>query len=166
MFMAPRDTGSESIESNPGRTPRQRWMAVLAKASTRDLEDAWTRLPDQPDYETLRGPETGLVMVRGRIGGAGNAFNLGEMTMTRCAVRLQRGASGDPIVGFGFVAGRDPRHAELAAVFDALLQADSSRDRVQVQVIGTLQAAQRARKSEAAARAAATRVDFFTMVRE
>ena len=163
--MAPRDTGPEAIEHEPGKSLRQHWMAVLAKAGTDDLETAWANLPSLPEYEMLRAPETGLVMIRGRVGGSGGAFNLGEMTMTRCAVRL-RGGAGDPVIGFGFVAGRDTRHAELAAAFDALLQLDSERERVRLDVIEKLAAAQHSRKSETAAKAAATRVDFFTMVRE
>jgi len=140
-------------------------MAVLAGAGAHELESAWARLSRHPEYETLRGPETGLVMVRGRIGGSGGAFNLGEMTMTRCAIRL-RAATGEAAVGFGFVAGRNARHAELAAIFDALLQSDSESERIRRDVIEPLDAARRARKSDAAAKAAATRVDFFTMVRE
>lgn len=140
-------------------------MAVLAKARPAELEDAWSRLRQRPDYEILRAPETGLVMVRGRIGGSGAPFNLGEMTMTRCAVRLRAEAGGDPAVGFGHVAGRDKRHAELAAAFDALLQIAPERARIRADVIDRLSAAQRSRKDDAAARAAPTKVDFFTMVR-
>ncbi|GAB4376283.1 MAG: hypothetical protein Kow00121_23160 [Elainellaceae cyanobacterium] len=70
-------------------------------------------------------------MVQGRTGGAGQPFYLGEMTITRCVVRLETPdleeaiASQFPegvIVGFGYVAGRSHRHAELAALCDALLQ--------------------------------------------
>ncbi len=65
----------------------------------------------------MRGPEGGLVMVRGRAGGGGAPFNLGEMTVTRCTVRL-----GSGLVGHAYVAGREPRRAELAALVDALMQ--------------------------------------------
>src|SRR5262249_26986863 len=98
---------------------RRHWMGILARASRAELEDAWRALAPQPRYTQLRKPESGLAMVRGRAGGTGAPFNLGEMTMTRCAVRLEDGA---PVTGLAFVAGRDQRHAELAAVFDALLQ--------------------------------------------
>jgi alpha-D-ribose 1-methylphosphonate 5-triphosphate synthase subunit PhnG len=165
--MAPRDAGPDRSESDDEGAPqRRRWMAVLAKANAHELESAWARLASQPDYETLRGPETGLVMVRGRIGGTGDAFNLGEMSMTRCAIRLHAGDGGVEAVGFAFVAGRDRRHAELAAVFDALLQGESDRGRLHRDVIEPLAASQAARKARAVQQSAATRVDFFTMVRE
>ncbi len=33
-------------------------------------------------------PRPGMTLVRGRMGGTGSPFNLGEMTVTRCVVRL------------------------------------------------------------------------------
>ena len=111
-------------------TDRQRWMAVLARADAatlRRLLGAWGSLPA---YTRLRGPETGLVMVRGRAGGGGAPFNLGEMTVTRCTVRLE-----DGLVGHAYVAGRDEEQAELAAVADALLQDPAQTDGLQAQVI-------------------------------
>lgn len=139
---------------------RRHWMSVLARAPLADLEDAWQRLPEHPAYVFLRRPEIGLAMVRGRAGGTGERFNLGEMTMTRCAVQLARGT-----VGHGYVAGRAPRKAELAAVLDALMQEGESRAAVDAAVIAPLDAADRARRDTAARKAAATRVEFFTMVR-
>ena len=100
-----------------GASPRPRWMSVLAQTTDEALERAWQGVVDPPPYRLLRGPETGLVMVRARAGGTGARFNLGEMTVTRCSVGLPDGT-----VGHAWVGGRSPRHAELAAVFDALLQ--------------------------------------------
>src|SRR5690554_2035485 len=99
---------SRSIE----RTPRQRWMAALAQAPTAALQRAWESLPQRPELAPIRGPETGLVMTRGRAGGNGRRFNLGELTVTRAAVRLSCGT-----VGHAYVAGRDALKAELAARF-------------------------------------------------
>src|SRR5487761_2763482 len=96
---------------------RRHWMAVLARARAADLDAALADCAPLPDYTRLRGPEAGLVMVRGRIGGGGSAFNAGEMTVTRCSVRMA-----DGMVGHAYVAGRDERRAELAALCDALLQ--------------------------------------------
>jgi len=101
-----------------------------------------------------------MVMVRARAGGTGQRFNMGEMTVTRCTVRLDDGT-----VGHAYVAGRDLRHAELAAVLDALLQNDARREAIEDAVIGPLAAAQQAERASAARKAAATKVDFFTMVR-
>ena len=135
-------------------------MSVLAKADSDELETVWTELGRVPDYRVLRGPEVGLVMVRGRAGGTGARFNLGEMTVTRCTVELADGA-----VGHAYVRGRRRRHAEIAAVVDALFQDPTVRARVGERVVERLAAEQAARRRTAEARSAATRVDFLTLVR-
>ena len=82
--------------------------------------------------------------------------------MTRAAVRLE----GDrPATGFGYVAGRNRRHAELAALFDALLQDETQRPALISGLIAPLQAAAEAARASRAAEIAPTRVDFMTMVR-
>ena len=90
---------------------RRQWMAVLARASAEEIAALLDRHAAIPAYTKLRGPEAGLVMVRGRTGGGGAPFNLGEMTVTRCTIRTESGQ-----VGHAYVAGRDARQAELAAV--------------------------------------------------
>jgi alpha-D-ribose 1-methylphosphonate 5-triphosphate synthase subunit PhnG len=145
----------DALPPDRSKTPRQRWMAVLARA---DAEAVQARLGDVPRYTVLRGPEAGLVMLRGRTGGGGAPFNLGEMTATRCTVRTDTG-----LVGHAYVAGRNERLAELAALADALLQ-DPSRQRALLrQVIEPLAELQEARRAEMAAKASATRVQFFAM---
>jgi len=139
---------------------RRRWMAVLAKSSSEEIERAWADLPERPAYRCVRPAEIGLVMARGRIGGSGAPFNIGEITVTRCVVELGSGGAW----GFAYVAGRDPRHAELAAAFDALLQ--RGEEGAPRAIIERLAAACERRRRVAAAEAAETRVDFFTMVRE
>lgn len=146
----------------PETESRKYWMGVLARAGSSPLEQAWEGLPEKPDYDFLRAPEVGMTMVRGRAGGTGQQFNLGEMTMTRCSVKLQ-GAS--ETVGHGYVAGRDKRHAELAAVFDALLQTPETGSGLLENFIDPLFRAQARRTREKAEKTAATRVSFFTMVR-
>jgi len=138
---------------------RRGWMGLLAKAPPAQLAALFERFGDRPGFTWLRAPEVGGVMLRGRMGGTGAPFNLGEMSVTRCALRL---ASGE--VGHAYVQGRDKAHAERAALVDALMQgprADALRDAV----LAPLAAAEAARHSERAAKAAATKVDFFTMVR-
>lgn len=135
-------------------------MSVLAKAAPADLETRWRNLADAPSWRCLRQPETGMVMVRGRAGGTGQRFNLGEMTVTRCTVTLDRGATGS-----GYVAGRDHRHAELAAVVDALMQDPARRPTAESRIIAPLEYQQRAAKAAAARKAAATKVEFLTLVR-
>jgi alpha-D-ribose 1-methylphosphonate 5-triphosphate synthase subunit PhnG len=147
----------------PDPSSRQRWMAQLALATSAELAAAWAALPAPPAYTLLRQPETGLAMVRGRAGGTGMPFNLGEMTMTRCAVRLAGSAGA---IGFSYIAGRDRRHAELAAVFDALLQDPARRAATEAMVLEPIVRRIAAEKQRRAAAAAATRVEFFTLVRE
>lgn len=142
------------------KTDRQQWMAILANARPAELEQACADLPSRPDYHLARRPETGLAMVRGRIGGSGQRFNLGEMTVTRCALRTADGR-----IGVAYIAGRQPRHAELAALMDAMLQDPEQHDVVEASVIAPLAEAQQARRAAASAKAAATKVEFFTMVR-
>jgi alpha-D-ribose 1-methylphosphonate 5-triphosphate synthase subunit PhnG len=135
-------------------------MSVLALASTEELEAAWRRLPAPPGHRVLRPAEVGLVMVRARAGGTGTRFNLGEMTVTRCSVELPDGT-----VGHAYVGGRRRRHAELAAVLDALLQDPRRRPELEVDIVAPLARAQAERRRAVVARSAPTRVDFFTMVR-
>jgi len=135
---------------------RKHWMAVLARAKAAEIE---AHLAETlPPHTRLRGPEVGLTMVRGRAGGTGAAFNLGEMTVTRCTVRDGAGR-----IGHAVTAGRDPRQAELAAALDAALQDPARQDRLQQSVIAPLHAAQQAARAATAAKAAATRVAFFTL---
>ncbi len=139
------------------RSDRQTWMAVLARASTREIDALLADCATLPSYTVLRGPETGLVMTRGRTGGGGAPFHLGEMTVSRCTVRTQAG-----FTGHAYVAGRDLHQAELAALLDGVLQ-DPARQDVQHAVIAPLAEMQAQRRAAIAAKAAATRVQFFTM---
>lgn len=139
---------------------RRRWMSALAKAPLARLEAAYAALVPAPAYECLRTPETGLVMVRGRAGGVGQRFNLGELAVTRCAVRLADGAT-----GHAYVAGRDRRKAELAAVFDALLQGSNHAEGLTRDLIEPLIQAEAEAKRLASRKAAATKVEFFTLAR-
>ncbi|MFW5833152.1 MAG: phosphonate C-P lyase system protein PhnG [Pseudomonadota bacterium] len=148
------------LSRHPDHSDRQRWMGVLARASSEELEALWQTHGVGTELAAIRPAETGLVMVRGRAGGTGRRFNLGEMTVTRCAV-----AGADGIVGHAYVKGRDKRHAELAAAFDALLQEERRRPALLAAVVAPLAEAQAARSTATAARAATTRVDFFTLVR-
>lgn len=139
---------------------RKRWIGVLARADQDATEELWAALGRTDAYTVIRGPEQGLVMVRGRAGGTGRAFNLGEMTVTRCTVRLAGGA-----VGHGYVCGRRPEHAERAALIDALMQLEDECQVVDAQIIGPLETVEEKRRASRSCKSAATKVDFFTMVR-
>lgn len=144
----------------PADSARRTALAILARAENQELADAWKALTPQPAFETVRPPEFGLMMVRGRIGGGGAPFNIGEVTVTRCVVRLESGE-----VGLGNVLGRDAARAEWVARFDALAQSARYRDYVVSSVLAPI--AERADHDDDDVRqeTASTRVNFFTMVR-
>lgn len=139
---------------------RKRVADLLARAEMCELSHAWSVLAEEPIVQPVRGPETGLVMVRGRIGGGGAPFNLGEVTVTRATVRLSSGA-----IGRAHLLGTDRERARMAAIFDALWLEEGTRGFVErmllVPVAARLEEAERNKAEETAA----TRVDFFTMVR-
>jgi alpha-D-ribose 1-methylphosphonate 5-triphosphate synthase subunit PhnG len=138
---------------------RKRAMELLAKASPAELTAGWQAIEPKPEVHAVRGPESGLVMVRGRIGGGGDAFNLGEATVSRATVRLGSGE-----IGHGQLLGNDREKARLAAVFDALHQRAEHRPAVD-SLIGAVESRIEAEDRKQAEQTAATRVDFFTMVR-
>ncbi len=138
--------------------PRRLALNALAGAEPDALAQAWAAWADKPQFKAVRGPETGLVMVRGRAGGGGAPFNLGEATVTRATIRLDSGE-----VGHGYCLGRDIVKARLIAVFDALFQRDPMR--VETQVLQALRAVSAAKDLKQKEETAATKVDFFTMVR-
>jgi alpha-D-ribose 1-methylphosphonate 5-triphosphate synthase subunit PhnG len=144
-------------QMDPDYAQRKRWMQVLARAGT-DLYDYEQRLRQRP-HQFVRPAQTGMAMVRGQAGGQGSRFNLGEMTVTRCAVQLDDGRQ-----GFSYVAGRDLRHAELAALADAYLQGSEQAWWMQC-LIEPLACKQAQLRAQSDARSALTQVDFVTMVR-
>lgn len=144
--------------SSTGSDARKAVLDALASAPTRSLAALWDRWADKPAHAKVRGPEIGLVMVRGRAGGGGAPFNLGEATVSRASVRI---ASGE--VGHGYCLGRDMAKAEVIAVIDALWQREPAR--VEAEIIAPLQTLAADADQQRRDETAATRVDFFTMVR-
>src|SRR5437868_12153695 len=144
---------------NSGQVQRRAAMTVLAHSHAAEIAGYLNALV-LPDHEDLREPENGLVMVRGRVGGDGAPFNLGEATVSRAAVRLSTGE-----VGFGYTLGRDREKARLIALCDAMVQSDEHADAIETQVVAPLRAAMIERRNRKVAEAAATRVDFYTLVR-
>jgi alpha-D-ribose 1-methylphosphonate 5-triphosphate synthase subunit PhnG len=139
---------------------RRTLMSVLAAANADDIARAIEDAHCDADVADLRQPETGLVMLRGRIGGDGAPFNLGEATVTRAAVQLESGEK-----GFSYVFGRDRRKARLAALCDALWQSPVYRGQIERHVLLPLRERQTRQRERTRAQTAATRVDFFTLVR-
>lgn len=139
---------------------RQRWMAVLARASAEELSKAFDVLEPVPSFRWLRPAESGLVMVRARIGGSGAKFNVGEAAVTRCVTRTD-----DGYTGVSYVLGRERRRAELAALLDALLQDRARRPAIERLVLQPMAARQREHRETASRKAAATKVEFYTLAR-
>ncbi len=139
---------------------RQRWMSVLAHSHPDELLAHWQPLNLSPQFERLRAAETGLTQLQGRMGGTGKRFVMGDMTVTRAVVQLDSG-----VYGYSYVSGRNKPHAELCAVIDALLQVHGMDELLHKAVIAPLAAAQQARREKRAREVAASRVDFFTLVR-
>lgn len=152
-------TSGENRGERARQARRKAVMAVLAHSDAADISGRLGRIA-LPAHENLREPENGLVMVHGRIGGDGAPFNLGEATVSRAAVRLATGE-----VGFGYTLGRDREKARMIALCDAMVQSGELSDAVETNVIAPLRAAILAKQNRKAAEAAATRVDFYTLVR-
>ncbi|MGR3434491.1 MAG: phosphonate C-P lyase system protein PhnG [Shimia sp.] len=146
---------AESPSRDAAHAPRKAWLSTLAKSAEGAPAAAFEG--DLPAHAVLRPAEIGSVMVRGRAGGTGAAFNLGEMTVTRATVRLTTGE-----VGHGYVQGRRKADALAAACLDALMQ---QGDDHAAQAIAAMGAAHADAAATRAAKAAATKVDFFTMTR-
>lgn len=158
MFHAFDNPGPERSLSRPG------WMALLARAPLEVLEAALGP-HDQSPPRWLRAPETGLMMVQGRAGGTGERFNLGEVTVTRCALRLP-GTTQQAPVGVAYVMGRSHRHAQLAALADALLQDPSQQAVLDAQLLQPVREHLAHQQVQRQQRVQSTRVEFFTVARE
>ncbi|GAB4537202.1 MAG: hypothetical protein Tsb0019_38390 [Roseibium sp.] len=155
-------------DTHPTRTPsgpaggiaaRQQLIATLAAAAPEAVAEKFAALTP-PDFDLVRQPETGLVMVRGRMGGTGSPFNLGEVTVTRCVVRLSTGETGS-----AYSLGRNKEKALQSAVIDALWQRADLRARIEAEVIAPLARSQAETRATVREETEATRVNFFTMVR-
>jgi len=152
-------SNEDLADENGGQARRKAVMAVLAHSATADIAGRLGAMA-LPEHEDLRQPENGLVMVRGRVGGDGAPFNLGEATVSRAAVRLSTGE-----VGFGYALGRDREKAKLIALCDAMVQSAELAGAIETQIVAPLRAAMLEKRSRKVAEAAATRVDFYTLVR-
>jgi alpha-D-ribose 1-methylphosphonate 5-triphosphate synthase subunit PhnG len=150
-------TSDASTNNYPARPA---WLAVLARATLAQLEAMVPAGNEQPAVKQVRPAEVGMVMLRARVGGTGNPFNLGEASVVRCAVRL-----GDGPLGVSYALGRDKRRAELAALFDALLQDPLQHDELQRTLIAPLVLAQRQAREQQQREVADSKVEFFTLVR-
>ena len=139
---------------------RKDLMAVLSLADRSVLISLWQSLGLDPEFQMVRPPEAGIIGLRGRIGGGGDSFNFGEATIIRATVKLANGA-----IGHSYALGRDHVKAKISAILDALAQDETMAARIEQEVIEPLRVLVNARDAKRAAETAATKVDFFTMVR-
>jgi alpha-D-ribose 1-methylphosphonate 5-triphosphate synthase subunit PhnG len=139
---------------------RQTILSVLARSKLNDIKHHWQDKLENHSYETIRPPQTGMVMSVARAGSSGEPFNLGEVSVTRCAIRLDSGET-----GVGYVTGSSKDHALHIAVIDALAQTEDQQQSLQREVIKPLQKNLQLLKKQREEKADATKVDFFTMVR-
>jgi alpha-D-ribose 1-methylphosphonate 5-triphosphate synthase subunit PhnG len=145
---------------------RDAWISLLNRAPRDALMDSCRALGAEPAFDWIRKPEFGLVMLRGRVGGSGARFNLGEATVTRCALKLKAvDAQAAPVLGMSMVLGRDAERARACALLDAQLQDPRCFDELLGSILKPLEQAIAAERARRAGAAASTRVEFFTMVR-
>ena len=135
-------------------------MATVAASPGEAVIRLWREAGLECDAQTVRGPETGLVTVRGRIGGGGAAFNCGEATVTRATVRLANGE-----VGHAYALGRDREKVRIAAIIDAQWQSSRTRAQVEQALLAPLRKDLDGERQRRREETAATKVDFFTLVR-
>ena len=154
------DAPTDKLLQPPQHAARQSAMRLLAHATGNEVSVGLAAIGNIDGHVDLRAPETGLVMLRGRIGGDGAPFNIGEATVTLCAVQLRSGE-----IGLSYSLGRDREKARLAALCDALWQTETHRAAIEQYVLAPVRARTERERDLAARRAAATRVDFFTLVR-
>lgn len=139
---------------------RQRLLCVLAQSDMPTILKCWDALNIDPECELVRGPETGLIALRGRMGGGGAPFNFGEATVTRATVKLANGS-----IGHAAAMGRNAGKAKLSAIIDAVAQDPAMATQIASKIIDPLTKKITTRDAKRASETAATRVDFFTMVR-
>ena len=142
------------------RARRRAAMAVLAEADAAEIAGFLETIGPLPAHAEMRPPENGLVMLRGRIGGDGAPFNMGEATVSRAVIRIATGE-----IGFGYVLGRDRTKARLIALCDALLQNNAYGAILESKVISPIRTRIAAGRDAATRQVAATKVEFFTLVR-
>lgn len=139
---------------------RQTLMRACALATDAELQAAVELVADGIEVVDLRPPEVGLVMMRGRVGGDGAPFNVGEASVTRAVVRLPSGE-----VGHSYLLGRSSDRARQAALLDAVGQQGVGGETLLEMFVKPVMARAAAERQSRGEETRATRVNFFTLVR-
>lgn len=147
-------------EFKKDRAERQSWISLLGSADKPRLQQAWDEIRPKVTHTLVSGPETGLVMVRAREDGEGPRFNLGEMTVSKCVLKVD-----DTYLGYGMVMGSDLKHAKLAALLDGLCQHPGFGPALKAGLLKDLSQQREEQEAAMAEEASRTRVEFFTLKR-
>ena len=142
------------------RSRRQILMSTLAHAGLAKIREKWRQSIDDYAFKYIRKPEVGMVMAVGRADGSGEPFNLGEVSVSRCAIQLAGGET-----GIGYVKGRSFDHALHIALLDALSQTHTHKHLIWRQVILPLIQDHQKQLQRQQKKTQQSKVDFFTMVR-
>lgn len=135
-------------------------MTLLAASDPADLDRHWKEFDRHPSLKWTRRPQVGAIAVRARASRTGSLFELGEMTVTRCSVEV------DGTTGYAYVAGRNKRHAAIAAVFDALAETDGDHKHRIDDILSDLRARLDRCHAAKIAQARTSAVDFFMQLQE
>lgn len=146
--------------NTPQKTKRQYLLSVLAKSTLKNIQDCWAQLKLSPKYTFLKAPEIGMAMIRAKAGGAGQPFNMGEMTVTRSVIQLNTQQ-----MGYGYIAGRDKEKSTLVAIIDACFQVEQWAMLIDEKLLRPLDQLLQHQHVEQQEKVNQTKVDFFTMVR-
>ena len=138
---------------------RKQWLSSLATADENYLISLWDNLNMKIEYNWLREPEIGSIMVQGKAGATGDNFNVGEVTITRCSLNLDK-----KIQGHCYVQGRNKYKSKIAALCDALMQTEK-KEIIKRNIIDKLIKYKNNKRNEILSKTEATKVDFFTLVR-
>lgn len=149
-----------STQQLSAQQQRQRWISVLARADFDNLQKYWDAIGINSRFTTIRPAEIGLAQVQGRIGASGRKFNMGDVTISRAVIQLESGE-----MGYSYVQGRNKQHAEIAAIIDALMQADIYNQQLESQLIEPLAAIKLNQEQVRQQAVSSSKVDFFTLVR-
>lgn len=150
-----------SSEAGRRAIDRKRALDILAATPADMLFTSYAQLEHAlPQSVAVCGPEIGAVMVRGRAGGGGAPFNLGEASVTRATIKLETGQ-----IGHSVILGRDKRKAHIVAHLDALRQLPDWAERIDDAFVRPALDLMDELKLRRAEETEATRVDFFTVAR-
>lgn len=151
---------AEQPHRSPAKRERAAIMGLLARSTPQELSAPLAAHWPGLEVRVFRAAETGLVMLRGRMGGDGAPFNTGEATMSRAVIELATGER-----GYGQLLGRNKAHAHDAAIVEALSQREADAEKVEALILAPIARRLADEKQRQRSETAATKVDFFTLVR-